>query len=84
MDGGLLPSLVEYARAQWGVNHEARRAAQASAVVMHRARSATAASSCRRPSRTPARSVILDQVANGVAVRCAVLKRCWQAWKEAA
>jgi aspartate carbamoyltransferase catalytic subunit len=28
--------------------------------------------------------VILPQVENGVAARCAVLKRSWAAWKEAA
>ena len=82
MQNGLLPSNGEYAR-EWGI--DARRVAlmRGDAVVLHPGpvnRGIELAADVADSDR----SVILAQVQNGVAVRCAVLKRCWAAWKEAA
>ena len=82
MEGGLLPSLVEYAR-EWGVNHERVALMKPAAVVMHPG-PVNRGVELQASVADSARSVILDQVANGVAVRCSVLKRCWRAWKEIA
>ena len=74
MEKGLLPSLGEYARV-WGVNAERVRRMKPDAVVMHPGpvnRGVEIAPDVADGER----SVILDQVANGVAVRCAVLRRC--------
>ena len=74
MEQGLLASASEYARV-WGI--DARRVAllHPDAVVMH------PGPVNRGVELSPAvmdgeRSVIFDQVTNGVAVRCAVLERC--------
>ena len=74
MDHGLLPSVGEYARV-WGINAQRVRLMKPDAVVLH------PGPLNRGVEITPdvadgERSVILDQVANGVAVRCAVLRRC--------
>src|SRR5258706_5069078 len=74
MESGLLPSLGEYA-CVWGVNAERVRRMKPDAVVMH------PGPVNRGVELSPdvadgERSVILDQVANGVAVRCAVLRHC--------
>jgi aspartate carbamoyltransferase catalytic subunit len=82
MEGGLLPSLVEYAR-EWGVNHERVALMKPAAVVMHPG-PVNRGVELQASVADSARSVILDQVGNGVAVRCSVLKRSWRAWKEMA
>jgi aspartate carbamoyltransferase catalytic subunit len=74
MESGLLPSLSEYARV-WGIDRRRMERAQPGAVVMHPGplnRGVEIASDVA----DGARSVILDQVANGVAIRSAVLARC--------
>jgi aspartate carbamoyltransferase catalytic subunit len=73
MDQGLLPSLSEYTRV-WGVDAARVRRMRADAVVLHPGpvnRGIELAPDVADGDR----SVILDQVANGVAVRCAVLRR---------
>ena len=81
MEKGLLPSLVEYARV-WGIDLARVQLMKDDAVVMHPGpvnrgvELDSGIADCER-------SVILQQVANGVAARCSVLKRCWTAWKEA-
>jgi len=82
MEGGLLPSLVEYARV-WGVTQERVALMKPEAVVMHPGPVNRGVELEASVADSP-RSVILKQVANGVAVRCAVLKRCWSAWRDAA
>lgn len=82
MEGGLLPSLVEYAR-EWGVNYERVALMKPAAVVMHPG-PVNRGVELQAAVADSARSVILEQVANGVAARCAVLKRSWLAWKESA
>ena len=79
MEKGLLPSLVEYAR-EWGIDPARVELMRPEAIVMH------PGPVNRGVELDPAvadssRSDILKQVENGVAVRCAVLKRCWAAWK---
>ena len=74
MESGLLPSLAEYARV-WGVDAARVRRMKPDAVVLHPGpvnRGVELAPDVADGER----SVILDQVANGVAVRCAVLRRC--------
>jgi aspartate carbamoyltransferase catalytic subunit len=73
MEGGLLPSLGEYMKV-WGVTPERVALMKPEAVVLH------PGPMNRGVEITPevadgSRSVILDQVENGVAIRCAVLKR---------
>jgi aspartate carbamoyltransferase catalytic subunit len=82
MERGLLPSTAEYARV-WGI--DARRVAlmRPEAVVMHPG-PVNRGVELEPDVADSERSVILQQVANGVAVRCAVLARCWRAWREAA
>ena len=82
MEQGLLASVSEYARI-WGI--DARRAARlgTGGMVLH------PGPMNRGVEIAPdvadgARSVVLEQVTNGVAVRCAVLKRCASALAEAA
>jgi len=73
MDAGLLPSLAEYTR-EWGITAERVRRMAPHAVVMHPGpmnRDVEIASDVADGER----SVIFDQVENGVAVRCAVLRR---------
>jgi aspartate carbamoyltransferase catalytic subunit len=74
MEGGLLPSLGEFSRV-WGLTRERLRLLSRDAVVLH------PGPMNRGVEVTPEvadgeRSVILDQVENGVALRCAVLARC--------
>ncbi len=74
MDSGLLPSLGEYAR-RWGVTAPRVALMKPEAPVLHPGpmnRNVEIASDVADGPR----SVILDQVENGVAVRCAVLARC--------
>jgi aspartate carbamoyltransferase catalytic subunit len=73
MEAGLLPSLSEYTRT-WGIDAARVRRMKADAVVLHPGpvnRGVELAPDVADGER----SVILDQVANGVAVRCAVLRR---------
>ena len=81
MEGGLLPSLSEYARV-WGLDTARVRLLGPDAVVMHPGpmnREIEISSAVADGER----SVVLRQVANGVAVRCAVLARCAAAVAEA-
>jgi aspartate carbamoyltransferase catalytic subunit len=74
MERGLLPSLSEYTRV-WGIDAARVRRMKPDAVVLHPGpvnRGIELAADVADGDR----SVILDQVANGVAVRCAVLRRC--------
>ena len=74
MEKGLLPSLAEYTRV-WGIDAARVRRMKPDAVVLHPGpvnRGVELAPDVADGER----SVILDQVANGVAVRCAVLRRC--------
>jgi aspartate carbamoyltransferase catalytic subunit len=73
MESGLLPSLAEYART-WGIDASRVRLMKRDAVVLH------PGPLNRGVEITPevadgGRSKILDQVRNGVALRCAVLAR---------
>lgn len=73
MEAGLLPSLSEYTR-NWGIDAARVRRMRPDAVVLHPGpvnRGVELAPDVADGER----SVILDQVANGVAVRCAVLRR---------
>jgi len=77
MDKGLLPSLSEYTRV-WGIDAARVRRMRPDAVVLHPGpvnRGIELAPDVADGDR----SLILDQVANGVAVRCAVLRRCARA-----
>lgn len=80
MDKGLLPALGEYA-SRFGVTPARVRLMKPGAPVMH-------PGPVMRGVELPCEvadgesSVVLEQVANGVAVRCAVLQRAWSAWKE--
>ena len=81
MEKGLLPSLGEYTRV-WGVDAARVRRMKPGAVVLHPGpvnRGVELAPDVADGER----SVILDQVANGVAVRCAVLRRSAVAMREA-
>jgi aspartate carbamoyltransferase catalytic subunit len=81
MEAGLLPSLAEYARV-WGIDAARVRLMKPDAVVLHPGplnRGVEIASDVADGER----SVILDQVANGVAARCAVLARCAAALENA-
>ena len=82
MEGGLLPSLGEYAR-EWGLDAPRVALLKPAGVVLH------PGPVNRGVELDPSvadgeRAVILSQVENGVAARCAVLRRCWAAWREAA
>ena len=73
MEAGLLPSLSEYTR-NWGIDAARVRRMRPDAVVLHPGpvnRGVELAPDVADGER----SLILDQVANGVAVRCAVLRR---------
>ena len=80
MEKGLLPSLVEYARV-WGVDMARVELMKDDAVVMHPG-PVNHGVEVDSTIADFGRNVILQQVANGVAARCAVLRRCWTAWKE--
>jgi aspartate carbamoyltransferase catalytic subunit len=82
MEKGLLPSTAEYAR-EWGIDQERVALMRPEAVVLHPG-PVNRGVELQPDVADGERSLILAQVANGVAVRCAVLKRCWSAWKEAA
>ena len=74
MDSGLLPTLGEFSRV-WGLDAERVRLLARDAVVLHPGpinRGIEVAPEVADSER----SVILDQVGNGVALRCAVLARC--------
>jgi aspartate carbamoyltransferase catalytic subunit len=74
MDSGLLPALGEFSRV-WGLNPERVRLLARDAVVLHPGpinRGVEVAPEVADSER----SVILAQVGNGVALRCAVLARC--------
>jgi len=74
MEAGLLPSLVEYAH-EWGITARRVELMKAGAVVLHPGPMNRGVEITPEVADGP-RSVILDQVENGVAIRCAVLKRC--------
>jgi len=77
MDEASVPSTREYARV-WGLNAERVELMTAEGVVLHPGpmnRGVEITSEVADGSR----SVVLDQVENGVAVRCAVLARCAEA-----
>ncbi len=74
MEKGLLPSLGEYARL-WGLTPERVALMAPHAVVMHPGPVNRGVELAHEVADGP-RSRILAQVANGVAVRCAVLQRC--------
>ncbi len=80
MESGLLPALGEYA-SRFGVTPARVRLMKPGAPVMH---PGPVMRGIDLPCEVAdgASSVVLEQVANGVAVRCAVLKRAWAAWKE--
>ena len=74
MDGGLLPSLGEFSRV-WGLTPERVRLLDRDAVVLHPGPMNRGVEVTAEVADSE-RSVILDQVENGVALRCAVLARC--------
>ena len=74
MDAGLLPSLGEYSKV-WGLTAERVALMKPEAVVLHPG-PMNRGIEIAPDVADGARSVILDQVTNGVAIRCAVLKRC--------
>jgi aspartate carbamoyltransferase catalytic subunit len=81
MDSGLLPTLGEFSRV-WGLDPERVRLLARDAVVLHPGpinRGIEVAPEVADSER----SVILDQVGNGVALRCAVLARCAAARRSA-
>ncbi|HXV13433.1 MAG TPA: aspartate carbamoyltransferase catalytic subunit [Candidatus Krumholzibacteria bacterium] len=71
---GLFPSIDEYARV-WGVNADALKRAKPDCVVMHPG-PMNRGVEIAQDVADGERSVILDQVTNGVAVRMAVLYLC--------
>jgi aspartate carbamoyltransferase catalytic subunit len=71
MDGGLLPSMREYA-ARYGLNRERLSAASPDVVIMHPGPMNEGVEIAPDVAVDP-RSVITDQVTNGVAVRMALL-----------
>jgi aspartate carbamoyltransferase catalytic subunit len=73
MEGGLLPSLDEYSRG-WGITRERVELMKPGAVVLHPGPMNRGVEIAPDVADGP-RSVILDQVENGVAIRCAVLQR---------
>jgi aspartate carbamoyltransferase catalytic subunit len=68
---GLFPSIDEYARV-WGINHEVLKSAKKECIVMHPG-PMNRGIEIAQDVADGDRSVILDQVTNGVAVRMAVL-----------
>ena len=74
MERGLLPSSGEYSRV-WGLTAERVRLMQPDAVVMHPG-PLNRGVEIMPDVADGGRSVILDQTANGLAVRCAVLAWC--------
>ncbi|HEY3215691.1 MAG TPA: aspartate carbamoyltransferase catalytic subunit [Candidatus Eisenbacteria bacterium] len=80
MEQGLLASLSEYSRA-WGVDARRVRLMKPDAVVMHPGPINRGVELSPDVADGP-HSVVLAQVTNGVAVRCAVLKHCAAARQE--
>src|SRR5262245_57928706 len=74
MERGLLPAIAEYARL-WGLTPERVELMNADGVVLHPGPVNRGVEMAHEVADGP-RSRILAQVANGVAVRCAVLRRC--------
>jgi len=74
MESGLLPALGEYAR-DWGLTPERVSLLAPDGVVLHPGPVNRGLELSHEVADGP-RSRILAQVANGVAVRCAVLRRC--------
>jgi aspartate carbamoyltransferase catalytic subunit len=77
METGLLPALSEYARL-WGLTPERIERMAAGGVVLHPGPVNRGVEMAHEVADGP-RSRILEQVANGVAVRCTVLRRCAEA-----
>jgi len=82
MDQGLLASIGEYARV-WGLDRRRVAKLAPGGIVLHPGPLNRGVEIASDVADGP-RSVILEQVANGVAVRCAVLTRCAAALAEAA
>ncbi|HUK62267.1 MAG TPA: aspartate carbamoyltransferase catalytic subunit [Dongiaceae bacterium] len=74
MEAGLLPSLHEYSRV-WGITAKRVSLMRPEAVVLHPGPMNRGVEINPDVADGP-RSVIFDQVENGVAIRCAVLRRC--------
>jgi aspartate carbamoyltransferase catalytic subunit len=77
MESGLLPALAEYARL-WGLTPERVALLAPHGVVLHPGPVNRGVEMAHEVADGP-RSRIFEQVANGVAVRCSVLRRCAQA-----
>src|SRR5262245_5699397 len=77
METGLLPAISEYARL-WGLTPERVELLAPQGVVLHPGPVNRGVEMAHEVADGP-RSRILTQVANGVAVRCAVLRRCAEA-----
>jgi aspartate carbamoyltransferase catalytic subunit len=77
MEKGLLPSLNEYAH-EWGITAARVELLAPHAPVLHPGPVNRGVELAPEVADGP-RARILAQVENGVAVRCAVLKRCWAA-----
>jgi len=77
METGLLPAISEYARL-WGLTPERVARLAPDGVVLHPGPVNRGVEMAHEVADGP-RSRIFDQVANGVAVRCSVLRRCAQA-----
>jgi aspartate carbamoyltransferase catalytic subunit len=74
MEKGLLPSLAEYRRA-WGLDANRLKRMKPEAPILHPGPVNRGVELDPEVADGP-RSLILAQVTNGVAVRCAVLRRC--------
>src|SRR5436190_9341790 len=77
METGLLPGITEYAR-RWELTPERVALLAPGGVVLHPGPVNRGVEMAHEVADGP-RSRIFDQVANGVAVRCSVLRRCAQA-----
>jgi aspartate carbamoyltransferase catalytic subunit len=74
MEGAFLPSVREYYEF-WGLNHERLALAAPKAIVMHPGPMNRGVEITSKVADDPNHSVILEQVANGLAIRMAVLYR---------
>jgi aspartate carbamoyltransferase catalytic subunit len=74
MTGAFLPSVREYYEF-WGLNHERLALAAPKAIVMHPGPINRGVEITSKVADDPNHSVILEQVANGLAIRMAVLYR---------
>ncbi len=70
-DKGFFPSTLEYSK-YWGLNMERLSKAKSAAIVMHPGPMNRGVEIASEVADSP-RSVILDQVTNGLAVRMAVM-----------